>query len=87
MEQKPEVDLEEVVVWVEVVEGAVGSWSVVVVEEGKVDLELGWLVQECCLDEVVEAGAKVEWRTEMKAESWFVVEVQWLLRPETVGPE
>ena len=42
MEQKPEVDLEEVVVWVEVVEGAAGSWSVVVVEEGKVDLELGW---------------------------------------------
>ena len=71
--------------WVVVVVVADGSWSVVEVEEGKVDLELGWLVQECCLDEVVEAGAMVEWWTGMKGESWFVVEVQWLLRPETAG--
>ena len=42
LEQKPEVDLEEVAVWVEVVGGAAGSWLVVVVEEEMVDLELGW---------------------------------------------
>ena len=36
---------------------------------------------------MVEAGAKVEWRTEMKVGSWFVVEVQWLLKPDIVGPE